>query len=186
MLQPFLIDPGTGLVSGAHYLPSPNHNERPSDSVISLLVIHNISLPPGQYTGDAILDFFQNQLNPALHPYFKTIADLKVSSHLLIRRTGKCYQFVPLHMRAWHAGQSSFLDRSNCNDYSIGIELEGQDTDTYTKAQYDVLATLTRSILQYAPSITLDRIVGHQHIAPDRKTDPGPGFDWAHYRSLIA
>jgi N-acetyl-anhydromuramoyl-L-alanine amidase len=181
----FSVDAATGLVAGAVYKASPNHNARPSASMISLLVIHNISLPPGHYEGDAIIDFFQNKLDHSQHPYFESIAGLKVSSHLLVRRTGVLYQFVPLHMRAWHAGISSFLGVPHCNDYSIGIELEGQDHEPYADAQYQVLGAVTRSIRQYAPAVTFDRIVGHQQIAPDRKTDPGVCFDWVYYRSLI-
>lgn len=179
------IDSVSGLMISATYIESPNHNTRPEGCHIDLLVIHNISLPPGQYGGRAIFDFFQNKLDPRQHPYFETIAHLQVSSHLLIRREGTLYQFVPFHQRAWHAGTSSFLGVSNCNDYSIGIELEGQDHEAYTDSQYQALSEVTRALMQYAPGITLDRIVGHQQIAPDRKTDPGASFNWVYYRSLI-
>jgi AmpD protein len=181
----YAIDSTTGLMLAASYKHSPNHNERPEGCSIDLLVIHNISLPPGQYGGNAIFDFFQNKLDKNQHPYFETIAHLQVSSHLFVRRDGTLYQFVPFHQRAWHAGQSSFLGVGNCNDYSIGIELEGQDDEEYTILQYQVLSGVTRSLMQYAPGITLDRIVGHQQIAPDRKTDPGASFNWVYYRSLI-
>lgn len=179
------IDLATGLMKSTVYKASPNYDERPNGCIISLLVIHNISLPPGQYGGEAIFDFFQNKLDRKQHPYFETIAKLQVSSHLLIRRDGSLYQFVPFHKRAWHAGASAFLGVSNCNDYSIGIELEGQDDEAYTELQYRALAKATGALMQYAPGITLDRIVGHQQIAPDRKTDPGASFNWVYYRSLI-
>ncbi len=183
--MPCSIDLVSGLMVRATYIESPNHNERPEGCNINLLVIHNISLPPGQYGSGAILDFFQNKLDPKSHPYFETIAHLQVSSHLLIRRDGSLYQFVPFHKRAWHAGESSFLGVSHCNDYSIGIELEGQDNEDYDVSQYQALSEATRALMQYAPGITLDRIVGHQQIAPDRKTDPGASFNWVYYRSLI-
>lgn len=179
-----LIDSEKGLLIGAQHLPSPNYNDRPNHSAIDLLVIHNISLPPGQFTGNYVQSFFLNQLNPEVHPYFRTIAAVKVSSHLFIRRDATIVQFVPFHKRAWHAGESSFKGRENCNDYSIGIELEGTDDLPFTEAQYNVLSTITRLLMLNYP-ITLDHIVGHSDIAPLRKTDPGPAFDWDYYKQLV-
>ena len=164
----------------ARKLASPNFDERPDDNV-DLLVIHNISLPPGQFQGNHIEDFFCNRLDPGLHPYFETIADMRVSAHLLIRRDGQVIQFVPLNRRAWHAGVSSFQGRESCNDYSIGIELEGTDDLPYTEPQYRKLAEVTELIRRHYPAITKQRITGHCNIAPKRKTDPGPAFDWADY-----
>ena len=179
------IDPETGIVSQANYFFSPNWNERPMGVNIDLLVIHGISLPPGQFGGRYVHDFFMNQLDPTLHPYFQEIAHLTVSSHLFIDRRGQLWQFVPLHKRAWHAGASSFQGRDNCNDYSIGIELEGTDAVPYTSLQYQTLAELTLAIMQTYPAITADRIVGHSDIAPGRKTDPGDVFEWSNYKSSI-
>lgn len=179
------IDLNTGLVDGARFVASPNCDERPAGSGISLLVVHGISLPPGEFGGPWIDDFFCNRLDPAAHPYFAEICGLKVSSHLLVRRGGELVQYVPLHLRAWHAGQSSFQGRERCNDFSIGIELEGVDDSPYEAAQYVCLAGVARKLLQAYPGITLDRIVGHSDIAPVRKTDPGPAFDWRHFRTLL-
>ena len=175
----------TGRVAGARWCPSPNFGKRPEGTAISLLVVHNISLPPGQFGGDAIERFFCNQLSPSEHPYFETIADMKVSSHLLIRRDGECLQFVSLLERAWHAGRSCFQGLEECNDYSIGIELEGADDIPYTAAQYQVLADVSALIMKSWPAITPERITGHSDIAPGRKTDPGPAFDWPRYRQLL-
>jgi len=175
----------TGRVEGAQWCPSPNFGPRPEGAGISLLVVHNISLPPGQFGGDAIERFFCNRLDPAGHPYFQTIADLRVSSHLLIRRDGSCVQFVSLLDRAWHAGRSCFRGEEECNDFSIGIELEGADDIPYKESQYLALANLSRLIMAAWPTITRDRITGHSDIAPGRKTDPGPAFDWVRYRRLL-
>jgi AmpD protein len=149
------------------------------------LVIHNISLPPGQFGSGDIERFFRNQLDKSTHPYFEAIAELKVSSHLLIERDGTVIQFVNFNDRAWHAGVSEFCGRDNCNDYSIGIELEGTDDTPYTAEQYHVLADITASLLKEYPALTEDRITGHNNIAPGRKTDPGPAFDWLRYRSEV-
>ena len=157
---------------------SPHFNERPTHAIIDLIVIHSISLPPGKFGGGFIEDFFCGKLNPALDPYFETIKDLRVSSHVVIDRNGSIIQFVPFHLRAWHAGVSSWQGRDNCNDYSIGIELEGADDLPYTEAQYDTLIALIKLLRQVYPAISPDRIVGHCDIAPGRKTDPGPFFDW--------
>lgn len=175
-----------GWLADAKHCRSPNFNHRPSNIEINLLVIHNISLPPGQFATGAIESFFCNQLDAAAHPYFATIADLQVSSHLLIDRQGQITQFVAFQDRAWHAGASSFEGVSNCNDYSIGIELEGCDDVAYTDDQYAALASVTRQLLEHYPGLTPERIVGHQDIAPGRKTDPGAAFDWASYRRLVA
>jgi AmpD protein len=164
---------------------SPFYNERPDFNDISLLVIHNISLPPEQFGDDYIEDFFCNNLDVSRHPYFKNIASLKVSSHLLITREGEVIQFVPFHKRAWHAGQSSFEGRQECNDFAIGIELEGADKLPYTDVQYKQLATVTLAITKEYPIITQERIVGHSDIAPDRKTDPGESFNWKKYFTLL-
>lgn len=166
--------------------PSPNADERPAGCDVDLLVIHNISLPPGEFGGHHIDDLFCNCLDPDAHPYFAGIAHLEVSSHLLIRRDGSTVQFVPLNRRAWHAGQSGFCGRERCNDFSIGIELEGSDDTAFTDAQYQQLAALTGEICALFPAITAARIVGHSDISPGRKTDPGPCFDWHRYRTLLA
>lgn len=179
-----LIDESHYL-DGAEQVQSPNYNERPSEEEISLLVIHNISLPPGRYGGGYIEQFFQNQLPVAVDPFFEEIKELQVSSHLLIERTGRIVQFVPFSKRAWHAGISEYQGRDGCNDFSLGIELEGTDDEPYTDIQYQKLAEVTRAIQKRYPAITLDRIVGHCDIAPIRKTDPGPAFDWQKYRSLV-
>lgn len=175
----------TGRVSQARWCPSPNYGPRPEGASISLLVVHNISLPPGQFGGDAIERFFCNQLDASAHPYFETIAGMAVSSHLLIRRDGSPVQFVSLLDRAWHAGRSCFRGEEECNDFSIGIELEGADDIPYTDAQYQVLVQLSQMIMTAWPEITADRITGHSDIAPGRKTDPGPAFDWSHFRQML-
>ncbi len=176
----------TGRVAEARWCPSPNFGERPAGSAVSLLVVHSISLPPGHYGGPWIEQFFCNQLNPGEHPYFASIASLQVSSHLLIRRDGELVQFVNLLKRAWHAGRSCFAGQEECNDYSIGIELEGTDTAPYTRVQYQALAHVSALIIRAWPAIEADRITGHSDIAPGRKTDPGPAFDWSRYRRLLA
>lgn len=157
-----------------------NFNTRPNDEV-SLLVIHNISLPAGQFGGPYIEDLFCNRLDPQADPGFCQIAALQVSAHLLIRRDGEVLQFVPFNQRAWHAGASCFEGRDNCNDFSIGIELEGTDTTPFTPAQYQQLSRITLLLMQAYPEITPARITGHSDIAPERKTDPGPCFDWDYY-----
>jgi AmpD protein len=177
--------PGSGWLPGVERCPSPNCNARPDPVDISLLVIHNISLPPGEFGGACIREFFCNQLDCSRHPYFEQLRDMQVSAHLLIERDGNVVQFVPFELRAWHAGESCFDGCTNCNDFSIGIELEGTDDDAYTEAQYTSLARVSHTIMQHYPAITAQRITGHSDIAPGRKTDPGPAFDWAHYRSLL-
>ena len=174
-----------GWLKGVRRVVSPNCNQRPADTKINLLVIHNISLPPGQYGGDHIERFFTNRLDHSLDPFYKEIEGVKVSSHLLIKRTGEVVQFVSFDDRAWHAGLSKFQTRENCNDFSIGIELEGEDEVPYTDAQYEILVNITRCLMKEYPGISVDRIVGHQDIAPGRKTDPGKAFDWSGYFELL-
>ena len=164
---------------------SPNQNDRPANKPVSLLVVHGISLPPGQFGGQYIENFFLNRLDPDQHPYFKSIAEQEVSSHLLIKRDGQVVQFVSFQNRAWHAGISCFDQQENCNDFSIGIELEGTDQLAYEEVQYRQLTAVSRALMTAYPHITADRIVGHSDIAPGRKTDPGPGFDWGYFRTLI-
>lgn len=175
----------SGWLSGARRVPSPHCNSRPEGCPVDLLVIHCISLPPGEYGGPHIDTFFLGQLDVEAHPYFAEIAALQVSAHILIDRNGRVTQYVPLDRRAWHAGKSEFDGRCNCNDFSIGIELEGLDTDSYTDAQYRTLAEVTAAIQAAYPQIANDRITGHSDIAPGRKLDPGPDFDWQRYRSLL-
>ena len=175
-----------GWLADARLCPSPNCGERPVGSDISLLVIHNISLPPGQFGGGYIEQFFTNKLNADEHSYFAEIADLQVSAHLLIDRQGEVVQFVPLSQRAWHAGDSSFAGCANCNDYSIGIELEGTDTAPYSAKQYQRLVQICRQLLSVYPALSAERIVGHSDISPGRKTDPGPAFDWTHFFAMLA
>ena len=164
-----------GWLKNANRVDSDNFNQRPTLKKDFLVVIHSISLPPGQFNNSFIEDFFQNKLNPTLHPYFETIKDLKVSAHFLIKRTGELKQFVSCHNRAWHAGESSWKGMSNCNDFSIGIELEGTEIQPYEEIQYKVLLNL---LVQLKKEYNIIDIVGHSDIAPHRKTDPGPSFDW--------
>jgi AmpD protein len=165
--------------------PSPNFDQRPDNADINLLVIHNISLPPEQFGKNWILDFFSNKLNPSVHPYFESIASLKVSAHILIRRDGELIQLVSFNDRAWHAGASCYNGRECCNDYSIGIELEGSDNQPFEKQQYETLADLSRLLIEHYPLLSNENITGHSDIAPERKTDPGPYFEWQHYRDLL-
>lgn len=172
------INPHSGLASPARQVPSPNCDDRPPATVVDLVVIHGISLPPGCFGGPWIDALFTNRLDPAGHPYFAQLRGLRVSSHLLIRRRGELVQYVPLHRRAWHAGLSRYGERESCNDFSIGIELEGEDHRPYTEVQYRRLHALLPAIMAAFPAVTPQRIVGHCHIAPGRKSDPGPAFDW--------
>ncbi len=165
-------------ISSARYIASPNHNDRPDPADISLIVLHGISLPPGQFEGEAITQLFLNQLDGNEHPYFQTLLGLEVSSHLLIRRCGELIQYVPFDKRAWHAGRSSFQGRAACNDFAIGIELEGSDEVPYSDAQYVALLPVLRLLYETYPSTAESGIVGHCDIAPGRKTDPGPFFEW--------
>lgn len=171
-----------GWLRTARRVPSPNFGPRPAGLAVRLAVVHSISLPPGVYGGDAIERFFTNRLDPAGHPYFAGIADVQVSAHYLIRRQGEVVQFVSGHERAWHAGASAWQGASNCNDYSIGIELEGLEGRRFTTDQYHALARLLRQSMQAWP---VAEVVGHEHVAPGRKADPGPGFDWPRLRRLL-
>ena len=175
------IDPVSGLIQEERYVASPNCDTRPVGSPVEVLVIHSISLPPGKFGGPGIEQLFCNTLNPDEDPFYREIRDLKVSAHVLIRRDGELVQFVSFNQRAWHAGQSYCEGRTRVNDFSIGIELEGADNLPFEDAQYESLARLTRAILQAYPAIVPQRIYGHSDIAPGRKTDPGPLFDWKRY-----
>ena len=168
-----------GWLEGVDWLPSPNFGERPAGEV-SLVVIHNISLPPDEFGGDWVEKFFLNQLDPQAHPYFATIADVQVSAHFYVRRDGRVIQFVGCDQRAWHAGRSWWCDRDNCNDYSVGIELEGADMQPFTDDQYGALWKLLDALCSRYP---IAAIVGHSDVAPGRKTDPGPYFDWSAVRA---
>ncbi len=175
-----------GWLQEARKLPSPNFGPRPGGFEPELLVIHNISLPPGQYGGDCIERLFTNCLDWDEHPFFNEIRGAQVSAHLLVRRCGEVVQFVDLRDRAWHAGQSCFAGRDNCNDFSIGVELEGTDNEAYTEVQYEILAAISYTLLAHFGKMDPGSIVGHSDIAPGRKTDPGPAFDWEKYRSMLA
>lgn len=180
------IDITSGLIKEARQQPSPNYDSRPDESDISLIVVHGISLPPGEFGDDYIDQLFTNKLNPNEHPYFKEIAGLKVSSHLLIRRDGELVQYVPLLKRAWHAGASSYKNCENCNDFSVGIELEGEDETAYTDVQYQVLSKLIKHLIATYPGLNRNSIAGHSDIAPGRKTDPGDAFDWERLNTLLS
>lgn len=172
------------VLCSAEYCQSPFFNERPEDTKLALIVLHNISLPPKQFGGHYISDLFLGQLDSSIHPYFSEIAHLEVSAHVLIRRDGSMIQYVPFDKRAWHAGRSSYQGRDNCNDFSIGIELEGADDIAYEKCQYLSVSELCKT-LQNHYQISKCAIAGHQDIAPDRKTDPGEAFDWLYFNSLM-
>jgi len=181
-----LIDPQSGLLREARQLPSPNFDARPPDCAIDLIVVHGISLPAGEFGGPWIDYLFCNELRADAHPDFADICSLQVSAHVLIRRDGELVQYVPFHQRAWHAGASCFEGRERCNDFSIGIELEGCDHQPYQGIQYRQLAGLCCALMRTYPHITPARITGHSDIAPGRKTDPGPCFDWAALRGLLS
>ncbi len=171
-----------GVAAGIRFLPSPNCDERPAGAALELLVVHNISLPPGEFGGDGIIDLFMNRLDPSAHPYYGTIAQLRVSAHFLVRRDGELIQFVPCAKRAWHAGESAWRGRSRCNDFSVGVELEGADDQPFADIQYAELAPLITALQRAYGAL---EIVGHSDIAPARKTDPGPCFDWQRLRPLV-
>ena len=175
-----------GRINAAIWRPSPNFGARPVASRIGLIVVHCISLPPGQFGGPEIENFFCNRLDIKAHPYFQTIASMTVSAHLLIRRDGAIIQFVSLLDRAWHAGRSRFRGQDECNDFSIGIELEGNDDVPYTEGQYQALSAVCQQIMAAWPEIGVDEITGHSDIAPGRKTDPGPAFDWSRLHQSLA
>ena len=180
------IDSSRDHLLGARQVPSPNCDDRPDGCEISLVVVHGISLPPGQYGGPEIDRFFTNTLDASAHPYFAQITDLKVSSHLLVRRDGEVVQYVPFRKRAWHAGDSNYRGRVACNDFSIGIELEGQDEAPYTDVQYEVLAAVVKVLMNTFPGLSANCLAGHCDIAPQRKTDPGPAFDWQRLQQQLA
>ena len=175
----------TDWLQGVRLLPSPNFNERPVNVEIDLLVIHNISLPPGKFGGDHVDALFCNTLDCDADPYFDILRELRVSAHFFINRAGNVTQYVSLNDRAWHAGASQWNGRDDCNNFSIGIELEGEDTVPYADAQYTSLTGLTQILMQCYPAITPERIVGHNDIAPGRKTDPGEAFDWLRFRAAL-
>ena len=177
---PFRVDSATGLLTGVRQVLSPYFNARPPQTPPELIIVHGISLPPGEFGGEAIAALFTNTLDHAAHPYFATLEGLRVSAHFLIRRDGEMLQFVPCAHRAWHAGASSWRGRSACNDFSIGIEMEGTDALPFTEAQYAALAALLRALRARYP---IAGIAGHSEIAPSRKTDPGPHFEWSRVRA---
>jgi N-acetyl-anhydromuramoyl-L-alanine amidase len=179
------IDLDSGLMPEVRQLASPNHDSRPLGVVADLIVVHGISLPPGEFDGPWIDRLFTNSLPPEVHPYFADVSALRVSSHLCIRRDGSVTQYVSFNERAWHAGPSSYDGRNACNDFSIGIELEGTDTLPYEEAQYRALSEVVAALCRAYPQLNPARIAGHSDIAPGRKTDPGPAFDWPHARRLI-
>ena len=169
----------------ANHCHSPNQDERPADTVIDSIVIHNISLPPGDFGGGHVAELFCNNLDTTAHPYFHEIGHLQVAAHVLIERNGDCTQFVGFNQRAWHAGQSCYQGRQRYNDFSIGIELEGTDDVNYETVQYNTLAKITNALMAEYPAISIENIIGHETISPGRKTDPGPAFDWQRYRQAL-
>ena len=174
----YTVDPQSGLIAPARICLSPNRDARPSGAPLGMIVLHGISLPPGVFGGPEIDALFLNQLDWDAHPYFGEIRGLRVSSHLLIRRNGELVQYVPFHERAWHAGESRFRGQARCNDFSIGIELEGEDETPYDDCQYHVLTSVLQALAAAYPGITARELAGHCDVAPGRKTDPGPAFDW--------
>ena len=181
----FSLDETTGLLEGVALVESPNCDERPAECAPDLIVVHGISLPPGEFGGPWIDRLFTNTLPADRHPYFAEIAGLEVSAHFLVRRDGALVQYVPVNRRAWHAGQSCFEGRERCNDFSIGIEMEGEDSTPYEQVQYDTLVTLIVSLREQLPSLRHAPVVGHSDIAPGRKTDPGEAFDWQYLTDLL-
>lgn len=179
------LDLQTGLLSNARICLSPNYDERPDEKDIKLIVIHNISLPPNHFGGDGIDQLFTNSLDKNEHPFYEEIHKLRVSSHLMIRRDGEVVQYVPFHKRAWHAGVSQFLGRDVCNDFSIGIEMEGTDFEPFADVQYQILADTIALLLKAYPGLNPEAITGHEHIAAGRKTDPGPYFDWKRLGKIL-
>jgi N-acetyl-anhydromuramoyl-L-alanine amidase len=182
---PLRIDTATGLLAGVRQVLSPHCDARPAGAAPTLLVVHGISLPPGEFGGPWIDRLFTGALPPEAHPYFREIEGLRASAHALIRRDGQIVQYVPFGERAWHAGQSEYRGRSGCNDFSIGLELEGTEHVPYTEAQYAQLARLTAALLAAYPSLSAGHIVGHRDVAPGRKSDPWDTFDWARFRALL-
>lgn len=180
------VDPNSGLMYGARQITSPNYDARPAGMEADLIVVHGISLPPGEFGGPWIDRLFTNTLPPDVHPYFAEVCALRVSSHLVLDRDGAVTQYVSLQDRAWHAGKSTYEGREVCNDFSVGVELEGADTLPYEAAQYHALAKVVAALCAAYPRLSPDRLVGHSDIAPGRKTDPGPAFDWPRARGLVA
>jgi AmpD protein len=174
-----------GWASPARHMPSPNFSDRPANCLIDTLIVHNISLPPGKFGAGYIDQLFCNTLNCSEHEYFAQLEGVKVSAHILIERSGAMVQYVPFHKKAWHAGESEYKGRQACNDFSIGVELEGTDTEPFTQAQYQGLIVLTQVLIAHYSGLTTDRIVGHSDVAPNRKTDPGPCFDWHYYKGRL-
>jgi AmpD protein len=185
MQSAFHVHAATGLLTGVRQVLSPHWDQRPAGVNPQLIVVHGISLPPGEYGGPWIEQLFTGGLRSAAHPCFVEVAALRVSSHLLLRRDGRVIQFVPFNQRAWHAGASSWQGRDHCNDFSIGIELEGTDECAYESAQYQNLAAVIRALCATYPGLALQNVVGHSDIAPGRKSDPGAAFDWARLRALL-
>lgn len=183
---PLQIEPATGLLAGVRQVLSPHFDARPKGMTPDLIVVHGISLPAGEFGGPWIDRLFAGNLPADAHPSFRETSTLRVSAHVVVRRDGTITQYVPFGMRAWHAGHSEYNGRSGCNDFSIGIELEGTDQTPYTDAQYETLATLVRALLTSYPTLSAEHIVGHCDVAPGRKTDPGPAFDWPRWRRLLA
>ena len=169
----------SGWLIGVRKVVSPNFDDRPHDAAVDLLVVHAISLPPGEFGGDGVLELFANRLDPSAHPYYAALRNLRVSAHFFIRRDGEPVQFVSADKRAWHAGQSTWAGRPRCNDFSVGVELEGSDGTPFTDAQYAALSALSEALYRRYP---IAAVVGHSDIAPGRKTDPGPGFEWGRVR----
>ena len=179
------VDAASGRLLGATQVESPNCDDRPAGQAPELLVVHGISLPPGEFGGPWIDALFTNSLPAGVHPYFETVAALRVSAHVLVRRDGAATQYVPFHRRAWHAGASQWRGRERCNDFSVGIELEGTDATPYTSAQYETLAQIAAELCHAYPMLAPDAVVGHSDVAPGRKSDPGIAFDWPMLRSLV-
>lgn len=182
MIDPASVAASDDWLAGARRVISPNQDQRPADEVIRLIVVHSISLPPGQFGGEAIEQLFTNRLDPAGHPYFREVHGMRVSAHFVIRRDGELVQFVATSMRAWHAGVSCWRGRERCNDFAIGIELEGEEHRAFADAQYDCLGRLVRELRGRYP---IEAVVGHSDIAPGRKSDPGPCFDWRRLAALV-
>jgi len=179
------VDPTTGWLSGVRHLESPNYDARPTNCAIDAIVIHSISMPPGECGGDDVDGLFLNRLNCSTHPFYEAVVDLRVSAHLLIRRDGSVVQYVSFSDRAWHAGVSQLMGRERVNDFSIGIELEGSEFTPFEEKQYQSLVEAARAIRKTYTGISEDRIVGHSDIAPGRKSDPGPYFNWTRFRTAL-
>jgi len=184
-MPPIAVHRPTGLLAGVRQVLSPHRDARPSGVVADLIILHGISLPPGRFGGPWIEQLFNGHLPPGPHPYFRQIQGMRVSAHVLVRRDGELLQFVPFHQRAWHAGASGYCGRQACNDFSIGIEFEGADDTAYEAAQYEAGAALVRALLAAYPALDAGRIAGHSEVAPGRKSDPGPAFDWGRLRRLL-